>query len=377
MSKRKCWSDHVGCYGCTIRIVERRPGGSLYFVWLDRQGKQQKRSLGHADRQKAKTEAVEYAAEIAKSRDVFAGGRLTFTALFDIYVAKGLAGKSPRYAREAIRKLARWRTFLGDRLIVSLSPSDVTGFIEWRRQRSSVELRDTTLWHDWVSLNRMLHFATEEKDARGRYLLPKHPLPGVTVSRTVAPMRPVATQEYVSAVGQVAAQLPWQFGVALDLARATGHRIGAILQLRWSDIDLTPTKSTPHGQITWRATSDKLSLEHQVPMNALAKSAIERAREIRAGVGEAFVIPSPSDSALPLDRHLASRWLRKAEKYAGLPHVRGQGWHAMRRAWASARMHLPDRDVATAGGWKDTKIMKEAYQHSSRDSILAAVLATA
>jgi integrase len=43
----------------------------------------------------------------------------------------------------------------------------------------------------------------------------------------------------------------WRFGVALVLANETGHRIGAVRRLRWSDIDFENVL------ITWRAESEK------------------------------------------------------------------------------------------------------------------------
>ena len=55
---KKCWSESFGVYGATIRIAEREPGGVLYLLWLDKMGKQQKRSLGHRDRREGKREAL-------------------------------------------------------------------------------------------------------------------------------------------------------------------------------------------------------------------------------------------------------------------------------------------------------------------------------
>ena len=54
----KCWSESLGVYGATVRIAERNPGGVLYLLWLDKRGKQQKRSLGHRDRREGKRQAL-------------------------------------------------------------------------------------------------------------------------------------------------------------------------------------------------------------------------------------------------------------------------------------------------------------------------------
>jgi integrase len=55
---KKCWSASYGVYGATVRIAEREPGGVLYLLWLDKFGKQQKRSLKHRDRREGKRQAL-------------------------------------------------------------------------------------------------------------------------------------------------------------------------------------------------------------------------------------------------------------------------------------------------------------------------------
>jgi len=55
---RKCWAESLGVYGATVRVAERDPGGVLYLLWLDKRGKQQKRSLGHRDRREGKRQAL-------------------------------------------------------------------------------------------------------------------------------------------------------------------------------------------------------------------------------------------------------------------------------------------------------------------------------
>ena len=38
------------------------------------------------------------------------------------------------------------------------------------------------------------------------------------------------------------------------------------------------------------------------------------------------------------------------------------------------RKHLPDVDVAAAGGWKDTQSLKSAYQQADTETMLRVVL---
>jgi integrase len=89
--------------------------------------------------------------------------------------------------------------------------------------------------------------------------------------------------------------------------------------------------------------------------------------------GTLYLFPSPGDPAKPITRHLAAKWLRRAEKLAGVEPLQGSLWHAYRRKWASERKHLPDVDVAAAGGWKTIDTLKHAYQHADTETMFKVV----
>ena len=55
-----------------------------------------------------------------------------------------------------------------------------------------------------------------------------------------------------------------RFHVALVLAHETDHRIGAIRELRWPDIDFEDKA------IRWRAEHEKTGYEHITPLTAEA-----------------------------------------------------------------------------------------------------------
>ena len=65
-----------------------------------------------------------------------------------------------------------------------------------------------------------------------------------------------------------------------------------------------------------------------------------------------------------MTRHLADKWLRAGERLAKLEPLKGSLWHAYRRKWATERKHLPDVDVAAAGGWKSLQALKDCYQQA-------------
>jgi integrase len=142
--------------------------------------------------------------------------------------------------------------------------------------------------------------------------------------------------------------------------------VASSLNARTADLS-HETRSNSNGE-------NKIDNDHVVPMNRLAYESLTTVARQRPGIGEAWIFPSDSDESKPVDRHLASRWLRRAEKLANVEHSKGRGWHSFRRAWASARKHLPDVDVAAAGGWKDTATMKRCYQHADAVGVLRAVI---
>ena len=67
-------------------------------------------------------------------------------------------------------------------------------------------------------------------------------------------------------------------------------------------------------------------------------------------------------------------WLHKAEQLADLPRLEHDAFHGLRRKWATERKHLPDVDVAKAGGWRSVSTMKRSYQQADDAGVLEAIL---
>lgn len=83
-----------------------------------------------------------------------------------------------------------------------------------------------------------------------------------------------------------------QFDLALVLAHETGHRIGAIRQLRWSDIDFDG------GTVRWRGKLDKIGMEHTTPLTEEADAALRVERTTRPAIGDAWLFPAPNTISL-------------------------------------------------------------------------------
>jgi integrase len=157
----------------------------------------------------------------------------------------------------------------------------------------------------------------------------------------------------------------------LDIVNGTGRRITAVCSLRYQDLRLDQAQ---HSAILWPADTDKTGRETLVPISPTVRAAIDRVLAERPGIGGAYLFPSPISPDQPIRYELASDWLMKAEKLAEVPKQKGSLWHAYRRKWATERKHLPDVDVAAAGGWTETDSLKQCYQQADEATMLRVVL---
>jgi integrase len=167
-----------------------------------------------------------------------------------------------------------------------------------------------------------------------------------------------------------------QFRLALVLAHDTGHRIGAIRMLRWSDIDLKAAR------VRWRAENDKIGFEHTTALAADAIAVLEQARATHAKqlkrsctIGDAWVFPATDVPGESTSRYTFSDWWKVAELAAELPPVDRRGWHSLRRQFATELKHAPLRDLAYLGGWKSVATVVNVYQQPD-EATMAQALAT-
>ena len=146
-------------------------------------------------------------------------------------------------------------------------------------------------------------------------------------------------------------------------------------QLRYEDLLLEKSKAAPHGAIHWPASTDKMGFESSRPIAPGVRAALDRIMAERPGLGSAPLFPSPGDPTRPIRKDVADRWLVRAEEFARLDPVPGGRWHPFRRKWATERKHLPDADVAAAGGWRNLDALRQCYMRADDQTILKVVLA--
>ncbi len=355
-----------------VRVFPDHGTGVLRIEWREG-GRRLSKSLEHRDWDLAKKQADEFAASYV-APDPAAEPEpepLTLGRLFDIYEEEVTPEKGERSRKHDRRTVSMFRTLLGaDRDPMSLSQRDWDRFI---KRRSSGELgggrpvSPRTVERDLRLLLAVLNWAERAKDESGAPLLHRNPLRGLRTPREKNPTRVVLSNEEYEALVAVANGIDWRFHVALVLAHETGHRIGAIRQLRWSDVALEARS------IRWRANTEKTGHEHVTPLTQQALKALESARKCGLGIGEAPVFPAPQDAAESVSRYLMRDWWERAEEAAGLEPKHGRGWHSLRRKFASDLMHAPLKILCELGGWKTHRTVLECYQHPDSNVLRTAL----
>ena len=258
------------------------------------------------------------------------------------------------------------------------------------RQKPRV-LRDGALDSDFSWLSSVFNWATRHKLASGRRLLERNPLHDCQWPKEKNVRRPIASHDrYLLTLGKANEVDPMgRLRLILSLARYTGRRESAIINLRASDVLLSKERikkalatagmderladHMPHGAVRWSAETDKQGVLHITPISAATKEEIERYLTANPRVGDVPLFPGPKHPELPISRVIAARWLLRAESLAEVAKLTGGTFHPYRRLWASERRHLADVDVARAGGWKSTKTLS-IYQQSDPAAVLAAVV---
>jgi hypothetical protein len=386
--------------GVRVRIFRR----GVHF-WLDVRydDKRSRVSAGTEDREVAESNARALAKEIATQQLLgVSSDNLTLGQLFAAYDQNkgyGLEGQWKR-AIETRRKL--FLTAWGESTpVTAISQTSVDAYSAARRKRFAEKLvdgkprvlRDGALDCDFRWLSSVFNWGTRHKLPNGKRLLTHNPLHDCKWPREKNIRRPIASHDRFLRTLEKADRVDprGRLRAILSLARYTGRRESAIIELRASDILLSRERLAtelaaagmderlvdhmPHGAIRWSAESDKQGVLHITPISTDVRTELERyfAANPR-GLSDVPLFPSVEHSDQPLSRSVATKWLVKAEKLAELPKLTGGIYHPYRRLWATERKNLPDVDVAAAGGWTGVKAMRLAYQQSTPTGVLAAVL---
>ncbi len=375
-TKRNRRSYGAGEWGRNrVRVFPDPKTGLFQIEWREN-GRRLTRSLGHREWTRAKRQADEFAAGFVGPE---IGGKakaepdpLTLEMLFDIYGEEVTPTKTERVRHRDRIGTRMFLDLLGrDRRPETLSQRDWDRFIRERRAGrigpSGKPVSNRTIELDLKFLLAVLNWATKSRDEEGRMLLDRNPLRGLTTPKEKNPARVVLSEEEYQAMLGVSRQVDWRFHVAFVLAHETGHRIGAIRNLRWGDIDFEGR------EVRWRAEHEKTGYEHVTPMTDEAVAVLQEAGVMGTEAGNAPVLPSSRDATRSVDRSSVFHWWSKAETLAGLEPKPRRGWHSLRRKFASDLMDLPLKVLCELGGWRDAQTVLRCYQRPSAGQLRTAL----
>ena len=290
-----------------VRVFPDPKTGLLQIEWRDN-GRRLTRSLKHRDWARAKRQADEVATGRGAQLVCSYKGQtepepLTLKELFDIYGEEVSPTKGEQAQKYDPVATEMFLGFFGrDRRPTTLCQRDWDRFIRDRRAGrvgpSGRPVSDRSIERDLKFLLAVFNWAAKSRDEQGRLFLQSNPLRGLKVPKEKNPRRVVLTQAEYEALLRVAGEVDWRFRAALVLAHETGHRIGAIRQLRWSDIGLEC------GIIRWRGENEKTGYEHRTPVSAKALGVLEKARRKNPGIGDAPLLPTPKDPSQCVSRSL-------------------------------------------------------------------------
>jgi integrase len=230
-------------------------------------------------------------------------------------------------------------------------------------------VRTRTIEVDLRFLLAALRWGTTWGVGEGNNLLSPGAVPAYDIPTEKNPRRAVATQDRLERTMEVAADVHPYLPTLLALANGTGRRIGAIRQLQYSDL---LADHGWYGHLRFRADSDKMGFDSTFPLTRELRRVVDRHVLAHSGIGDAPMFAAPGDPSKPVTRYRVDRWLRVAERRAGLSLLPGRLWHAYRAKFATEMLDEPDRVVAALGGWKTPRTL-DIYQQPDEGAMLRAL----
>jgi len=344
-------------------------------VWLPGEG-ERRTSLGHRDKGRAVHEAEELFKLRHRTEQESVASPLTLGTLFDRYTTEGRylpdgSLKTERYL-EHVRQAGRYLSaFFGeDQLVSALTPDRVHEYVVWRRLggMSARPVGGNTIHRDLGMFKAALNWACQKYEG-SQPLLTRHAMEKYKIPTEKDPKRPVVEEGTIRALLAVAPSVHPVLRLLILLAWRTGRRLSSILALRWDDVDFE------NDTIRWRAEHDKIRQTWVVPMHREVVEELRRYRAEHGGIGPVLLFPHPQRRRHhdgPVTRHLAAYWLKEAFLCGKVVKPAGSLWHMFRRVWATERKDLPLKDVAAAGGWRDTSTLLR-YQQPDEATLRAVV----
>jgi integrase len=403
---KKCWSESFGVYGAKIRIAEREPGGVLYLLWLDNQGKQQKRSLGHRDRKQGRQQALELAGAMAGASGrgvpqpekpaepltLAEGVARAFDPLRGAYPATTThARQAKKYAEQAV-------ALLGERLTwAELTPGVMLYLVRMMAQRSRDGRGASAVEKTCVVLYAVASWLRQEELIPDTAALPK-PRWKVKLReewRAITGHRVEVKRlrHKVDEVAAIFAALPQgdpRLRLLVELAAEL--RAGQAVRARRSDLHLEPVGGFGLGRFVVHGAGKKHGeiVDLHPELRALADEVLStgylaevEAAYQRGAIADYFLFPAGKlkRGSVPVSRatvqplsYMAIRAMFVAvEAIAGVQHQRGRSFYGLRRQATDLAPEFAQdaRVLNRLTGHTDSATREKIYQDPRNERVRA------
>ncbi len=420
LSERGCWSASFTAHGKTLRIQQRKAGATFERVYgtpeswgslqttdreeAEERGKAFLRALVLAQAEPPTPTPTPNSTNSPFTPPVPNTGGLTLGQLWRLYSESAKFARNKPHTQEGDRSRIRaLLAGLGEhQLIAQLDTERVTQYLLDREQGKIAYERPAATAAGGVKphqakpvgkrsqqadvrlLTTMINWALDTRGPDGRYLLDVKPMRGFKAPRETSPERPVATHERYEATMQSLKELAEEeteakakhlwlaIRFALMLVTFTGRRIGAVLKMRWSDVDVSDGKFLEHA-LRFRRENDKKDKDRHIPYVEQLEAIFAEAKQSLGGDGDDPIFGQMHDRKKPLAADGIRKRLLEAEARAGQPKLKRGLWHPYRRKWASERRHLPVKDVMEAGGWDDYQTFLNCYTITTPATVAAVI----
>lgn len=352
--------------------VQVYPRGKKFYLRWWAGEKEQHRALEHRQLSRAKQEADALAAQLGAG-ELPAAPTQTLGWLFDKYLAeRDLAFQQGRITRN---------TWLQDKKALSLALSLwgrgldpykvshelVSAYVSHREQRGSLRkdgkggdpLGPRILQQDIKALRAAFNWAVDQRPPLLRY----NPITRRMVPKDGQARQVSLSDAEIAKLFEVAPAVHPYAPLLLILSYETGHRIGAIRQLTWDDIDI------PNRLIRWRKGTDKSDYEHYTPLPEAVLPFLE-AHPVQSGC----LFPRRRRGVgQQIARGMPNKLWTALEEAAGLTSRKLRGWHSFRRRFANDFREVNLKDLAAIGGWKSPNTLLNVYLKATPDTMRVAL----
>lgn len=353
----KLWSYSTGIPGLSrVRVYERRPGGPLHieFTGGDRQTLSNLANRPIVDHTLATKIANKLSNRLERTgtrqsaREVLGlAAERTLSQLTARYHADRGDGWSQEHRRHQERLRDWWLERLGPRtLVYQVKEADVEAAVrkhgtEWAKRTRQKYLRYVMALYNYA--HRKLRWIKEEDALRG-VDMPKPSRGG-----------PSYSHPEMIAMLRKAPDVDLRASAALEIAYDTQARSRALLHLGTTDV------SGP--EVTFHAAYDKAGQARVAVLSPSARKAVERLLEAHSGSEWLF---EDDGGRMGYDQLL--RLLRAVEKAAGVAHVKGRGWHAVkRRAVTDARQAVGDMGAVSKQSGTLASTLERIYEQDDME----------